>query len=211
MSNVNPAELEAAPQDGGPLPQPSGDSANTPSTLAKRVAEVEDRLAIRQLISRYCFAVDNHDINALASLFTENASFGSASGGMGAVGRAAVLAQFKDRFRALGPGQHFNHDQVIEFESATRARGRVSLHAELMRDGRAMIGAVRYTDIYEKQNGEWRFAERVLSFMYYLPVEEYASAMGRLDRNRASGKLLPADWPEGLPTWVDYRKKAIET
>jgi hypothetical protein len=41
--------------------------------------------------------------------------------------------------------------------------------------------------------------------MYYVPIEEYASAMGRLDRNRAGPTPMAADWPEGRPTWTEYR------
>ena len=50
-----------------------------------------------------------------------------------------------------------------------------------------------------------RFSQRLLSFMYYLPVEEYRTAMGVLERNRAGSAPVPADWPERMPTWTEHR------
>ena len=173
--------------------------------LERRLTELEDRLAIRELVSRYCFAVDDRDLRTLGALFTENGSFGSADGQMRANGREAILRQFEARYSVLGATNHFNHDQTIDFENLSRARGRVSLHAEMWRNERAVIAALRYADRYEKSGGKWLFTERLISFMYYLPVEEYPGARGRLDRNRASAVAQPADWPERTPTYVEYQ------
>ena len=41
--------------------------------------------------------------------------------------------------------------------------------------------------------------------MYYLQVEEYRTAMGVLERNRAGSAPVPADWPERMPTWTEQR------
>ena len=41
--------------------------------------------------------------------------------------------------------------------------------------------------------------------MYYLPVEEYRTAMGVLERNRAGSAPAAADWPERMPTWTEHR------
>jgi hypothetical protein len=45
----------------------------------------------------------------------------------------------------------------------------------------------------------------LLSFFYYLNVADYPSAMGQLERNRASGTPVAADYPERLPTFVELR------
>jgi hypothetical protein len=36
-------------------------------------------------------------------------------------------------------------------------------------------------------------------------VKDYAAAMGRLERNMASGTPVAADYPERLPTYVEMR------
>lgn len=187
------------------MPIPNRAAATAPRSLEDRLTEVEDRLAITELTGRYNFCIDARDLDAAGLLFTDGASFGSKDGAMRAVGRDAIVKQFQDRFSVLGASNHFAHDHVVWFESTTRARGRLSVHAEVWRNERAMVTALTYEDVYEKAGGLWRFAERALSFFYYLPVEDYASALGRLDRNRASGVALAADYPERLPTYVEYR------
>lgn len=177
-----------------------------PTELAARLAEVEDRLAIRELAARFYFEVDNRDLAAVGDLFTTDASFGTKDGGIRATGRDTILGALDKRFAVLGATNHVAHDHVVWFESATRARGLMSAHAEMWRNERAEITALRYDDVYEKgADGLWRFAERVLSYMYYLPLAEYASALGQLDRNRASPVPAPADFPERLPTYVERR------
>jgi hypothetical protein len=77
-------------------------------------------------------------------------------------------------------------------------------HAEVWRNGAALIAAIRYFDTYRREGGRWRFAERLLKFLYYVPVPEYAEALGDRNRMRAYGDRRPADWPEGTPAWERY-------
>jgi ketosteroid isomerase-like protein len=189
---------------------PRREAPSASSTLERRLALVEDQLAIRDLTARYNFAIDARDLAAAAELFTEQACFGSKDGAMRAIGRAAVLQQFESRFSVMGPSNHFAHDHVIWFESATRARGQLSVHAEVWRNEQPMVTALRYQDTYEKTDGLWRFAERLLSFFYYLNVADYPRAMGQLERNRASGTPMAADYPERLPTYVEMRPGKIK-
>ena len=174
-------------------------------TLESRLTEVEDRLALRELTGRYNFAMDNRDLKSAGELFTDNAFFGSADRAMGATGREAIMKQFEGRFSVLGATNHFAHDHVVWFESPTRAHGLLSVHAEVWRKEQPMITALRYEDVYEKSGGLWRFAERLLSTFYYLNIKDYGEAMGKLERNIASGVPLPADFPERLPTYVEMR------
>jgi hypothetical protein len=180
-------------------------------SLEVRLAEVEDRLAIRDLTARYNFETDNRRLDAVGALFTPDAAFGSQDGVMRTAGREAIVKLLGSRFSVMGATNHFAHDHVVWFDSPTRARGLLSAHAELWRNERAVVAALRYDDIYEKQGGVWYFAQRLLSYMYYLPVEEYASALGELDRNRASTAPTPADYPERLASYVEYRPAKVRT
>lgn len=134
------------------------------SSVEQRLQRVEDQLAIRDLTARYNFAIDNRDLDAVRLLFAQNGSFGSKDGAMRATGIDAILEQFKSRFSVLGATNHFAHDHVIWFESQTRARGMLSVHAEVWRKEQPMLTALRYDDVYEKIDGLWRFSERLLSF-----------------------------------------------
>jgi hypothetical protein len=175
------------------------------SSPEQRLQRVEDQLAIRDLTARYNFAIDNRDLDAVRLLFAPDGSFGSKDGAMRATGVEAILEQFKSRFSVLGATNHFAHDHVIWFESSTRARGMLSVHAEVWRKEQPMVTALRYDDVYEKIDGLWRFSERLLSFFYYLNVTDYPQALGRLERNMASGTPVAADFPERLPTYVEMR------
>ena len=176
------------------------------STLTRRIGALEDRLALRELVARYGIAVDDRDIDTLESLFTPDAIFRSQDGVMNAQGRAAIIEQFHGRFAALKATNHVAHDQLVELDTTDpdRASGLVSSHAEVWRNSQALIAALRYRDQYRRHAGRWCFAERTLSFLYYLPVGEYAAALGSRLRMRAYGDQRPADYPEGLPSWRRY-------
>lgn len=172
--------------------------------LEARIARLEAESQIRQLVAHYSFDIDDRRIDSVRNLFAENAVLRSYDGVMRAEGVDAIMAQYDGRFAVLGPGHHFMHDIQIDFESDTAARGRVSGHAELWRNGQMMVAAIRYSDRYCLTDRGWKFAERVIGFLYYVPVEAYPGILGRLDRNHAYANPLPADFPERLPEWEAY-------
>ncbi|HET9107542.1 MAG TPA: nuclear transport factor 2 family protein, partial [Steroidobacteraceae bacterium] len=158
------------------------------AALTQRIRALEDRAELRELVARYGIAVDDRDIDLLTALFTPDASFRSEDGVMSAHGRDAVIEQFRGRFAALKATNHIAHDQILEpGPGPDAASGLVSSHAEVCRNGRVLIAALRYRDRYRRHEGRWRFAERVLSFLYYLPVEEYAEGLAGRLRMRAYG------------------------
>ena len=180
----------------------------TGRTLEDRLRRLEDRVEIAELIARYCLVMDNRDVDAIEALFTEDVHVWSADGVMNSRGRQAAVDMFKGRFAVLGPSNHFTHDRIVEFDAADpdRATGLVLSHAEMQRKGQPMLAAIRYQDVYQRSDGRWRFRERGLSFMYYVPTAEYLDAFGPgLDRRmRAYEHAVPADWPEKLPSWQRY-------
>jgi uncharacterized protein (TIGR02246 family) len=174
--------------------------------LAARLDRLEAESAIRALAARYCFAIDNHDLDAVADLFAADARVYSRDGVMDATGRDAIIRQYEGRFRLLGPSNHVSHDHWIRFaDDPDRAEGLLSAHAELWRNDEMMVTALRYDDVYVREGGTWRFAERALSFLYYIPIGDYARILGQEDRMRAYEAPAPADYPERLSTWKDYR------
>lgn len=174
--------------------------------FAARIDRLEAESAIRALATRYCFAIDNHDLAAVADLFTEDARVFSRDGVMDARGRGAVIRQYEQRFAVLGPSNHVSHDHWIRFgEESDVAQGLLSAHAELWRNQTTMLTALRYDDIYRRDGGTWRFQERELSFLYYVPLSEYRGILGEPDRMRAYAEPAAADYPEKLPGWKDYR------
>jgi uncharacterized protein (TIGR02246 family) len=174
--------------------------------LSRRLRRLEDRAGIGELVARYCFAIDDRDVAAIADCFTADGCFRSLDGVLDARGREAVVEQFHGRFAALGATYHYTHDRVLEFDprDPDAARGIVAAHAEVVRNGEPMWVALRYADRYRREDGRWRFAERELSFMYYLRVEEYVAALRGRERMRAYANAAAADWPEGTEGWRRY-------
>jgi hypothetical protein len=175
-------------------------------TLEQRLARLEARVAIHELVARYCFTIDARDIEGIGRCFTRGGGFRSLDGVMDAVGRDAVVEQFHGRFAVLGPSNHFTHDHLIEFGDSDpgRATGIVNSHAEVVRNDEPMLASLRYHDEYRFEDGRWRFHVRTLSFFYYLRPADYREAMGGSLRNRAYAAPQPADFPESLRTWQDY-------
>jgi ketosteroid isomerase-like protein len=174
-------------------------------TLECRIRRLEDRWEIAELVSRYGLVMDNRDVVAIPGLFTPDATVRSLDGVMHAVGGDAILQMFLGRFTVLGPSNHVTHDRLVTFDERNPdvAQGLVLSHAEMQRKGQPMLTAIRYTDQYERHAGRWKFKERVLAFMYYVPTAEYLDAFGPgVDkRMRAYDEAVAADWPEKLETW----------
>jgi ketosteroid isomerase-like protein len=175
--------------------------------VLERLQKLEDREEIKGLIARYGLVMDDRDIDGMPNLFTPDVRIRSLDGVMDACGRDEVVAMFRSRFEVLGPSNHFTHDKIICFDDEPdKATGTVLSHAEMNRKGQPMLAAIRYSDRYARHDGDWKFAERVFAFFYYVATEEYLDALGAgiAVRMRAYEKPMAADIPEGLQSWKDY-------
>ena len=80
-------------------------------------------------------------------------------------------------------------------------------HAETTPNGVVSIAAMRYQDDYRRESdGQWRFAKRVISFLYYVPASDYSKGLNHPDRVVMGGHRLKADYPEALPAWQAFIK-----
>ena len=167
------------------------------SALANRITRLEDQLAIRELCGRYSVALDDHDFDTLGMLFAPQAVYGWVDSPAQAVGRDAVVDLLRRRVAPAGPSFHFNHDILIDWEHTDSARvtGTVSGHAEVCPSGVQLIGAIRYRDHYVKVESRWMFAQRLLSFLYFVPVDEYPGILKLRERLHVGGAPQAAHWP----------------
>lgn len=170
------------------------------SVLEDRVRRLEDRAEIQELGVLYGFIMDERDEDGIRQIFCDDATLRSQDGVFAANGIEEIVTTYLGRFAALGPTNHFSHGHVIRLDEADpdRATGLLSSHAEVDRNGVAMQVALRYKDTYRRVDGRWRFADRLMSYMYYLPFAELAESLGDRNSVRAYGDARPADWPETL-------------
>lgn len=166
--------------------------------LVGRVGRIEDREAIRVLVGRYCLAMDNKDFDLVGKLFAESARFGWVDGSFITESCAAIVAMYRDRLAAAGPSFHYTHDQFVEWDATDRdkASGLVLCHAETSNGGKQYRVAIRYSDRYLRgRDGQWRFQERLLGFLYNAPVSEYDGILCRNDRIVLTSGNRAAHWP----------------
>jgi uncharacterized protein (TIGR02246 family) len=174
--------------------------------LAARLDRLEADVEIRALGTTYPEACDEHDMERLMSLFTEDAVFTSEAGVMEASGKAEIEAMFVKLFKVRGPAYHWTHDHVVRPDPSDfdRATGRVYSHAETSPGATHSIAAMRYDDAYRREAGVWRFARRKIAFLYYVPVADYPGILNTTDRFAVGDTRRPADYPESLPSWQDF-------
>lgn len=171
--------------------------------LIRRIDRLESRHQIAELVGDYARACDDHDIDKLAEIFTEDGCIESPSKLLEARGRQGIRDTFLRRYKIRGPSYHWTHDHTITFDDSDpdRATGLVLGHAETCPHDEVSIAALRYSDEYVRQSGRWLFAKRTVRFLYYVPVRDYPSVLATTQRLTVGGKQLPADYPESLPSW----------
>ncbi len=176
------------------------------NAIRMRLDRLESIEAIRGLVTAYAVACDEHDIPRLANLFTLDAIFGSPNGAMVSTGRAAIEEMFINTFKIRGPAFHWTHDvtATIDPNNPDQAEGLVYSHAETTPNNVVSLAAMRYRDKYQRDDGQWRFAQRHISFLYYVPATEYASGLNSEKRVFINGERLAADYPESLAPWQAY-------
>ena len=104
-------------------------------TLEQRLAKLEAKDEIRELVAHYGIVIDDRDLDGIEALFTRDGSFRSKDGVLNAIGRDAVMEQFRARFAVLGPTNHFAHEHIITLDTTdcASAAGLVTSHAEVWR------------------------------------------------------------------------------
>lgn len=124
----------------------------------------DDEAAIAKLNDRFCYELDRGTPEGFAALFTDDVIY--THGARTSHGRAEVLAFARGR-RADGPrtSRHFAAGLVITFEAEDRATGlsccvtyAASMEPPIPTTAPALVAD--FADVYRKQDGVWRFAER---------------------------------------------------
>ena len=161
---------------------------------SQRLARVEARLELQELLGRYALAVDDHDAGALADCFTRDAVFVSPNSPP-SVGRDAVVAFFRERFHRYGPTLHVPLFQVLHELSEHSARATVVACAELATTDDTLVTAFRYEDEYIPDGGRWRFRRRDVRTLYAMPLRDLtAGGLSWPERKR---------WPGVAPSVAD--------
>ena len=134
-------------------------------------SEAADRLAIRELVEAYAHCADRRDANGQMSLFTLDTHFvvymnaKDPRPSQDLHSREALAPVFAD-LNKYAATMHFVGQSTILTLTGDRATGEaytLAHHLTIKGEKRElMIAALRYYDTFEKMNGAWLFAERLL-------------------------------------------------
>jgi uncharacterized protein (TIGR02246 family) len=129
-------------------------------------SELQDKEAIRDLMSAYCFHVDNGDFEQFAALFTEDAVF--EAGPFGKLqGRRAIYDFINAQVPRPGEGPARKHCTLSHVIRINGTEARADSYIVVLRESAAGIIASlagRYEDLLVKQGDEWRFKVRRVHF-----------------------------------------------
>ncbi len=171
------------------------------AALESAVREILDREALRDLNCRYSIAIDDRRIDDIADCFTDDAVLGHVDAGIR--GRDVIQAFYADRLRNYGPTYHYPHAFLFELVGDAEARGTVLAHAELAIDATTYQVAIRYLDVYRREE-RWRFSSRGIQNLYFAPVADLPTVFRDELRIRWPGAPKPAQLPEGEPAWEAF-------
>lgn len=144
--------------------------------LDQRLAEVEARFAITDIVHKFCRAADRSDLEAIPSLFHD----GAVDNHVFYEGDVAGLIEWmRERHRNILNASHNVTNVLIEFAGADRAlvESRVTVCLRYSAAGAAAFARAaglaiagdrpvdvlsfgRYVDMFERRDGAWKIASR---------------------------------------------------
>ncbi len=127
---------------------------------------LEEKEAIRDLMSAYCFYVDDGEFEKLAALFTIDGVF--ETGPLGKLkGRKAIYDFIAAHVPRAGEGPARKHCTMNHLIRVNGAEARADSYIVVIReseDGIVASLAGRYEDTLVKDGADWRFQVRKLHF-----------------------------------------------
>lgn len=135
--------------------------------------QIQDRLALKDLVDTFSNLADEKNVAAQMPLFTENAIVNTYIGGelvFAMQGRAEIEKVFTEYLTPFHSVYHLNGQHTVTFQDEMNASAINYCQVALVRKNEAGKGVmlshyVRYHDTYVKQAGQWLIAERIANFM----------------------------------------------
>ena len=146
-------------------------SRTTPARTAMTIT-MSDYEGARQLLSRYCFALDRGRLDELAPLFHRNAAFAASfENGKKHSGRDTIHDWYAQFYQAR-PGQfrythHKIHEPLLTIDGATATSSTYFDADSIGPDGNVRVISGRYDDVMVKEGGQWFFPDRTITVLYH--------------------------------------------
>lgn len=167
-------------------------------TLDERLERLESLEEIRQLVAKYCLALDVRDLDAMVGLFPEDVRVGG-----GLTGRLELKKWFDATLREQFTGTaHVTGNHIIELDGSDAARGLVYSRNEHETGDEWVIMTMMYWDRYERIDGRWYFRRRLPLYWYATDLNKPpigANKMRWPDREPYDG-----GWEGFWPSWREF-------
>lgn len=176
------------------------------TSMESRVQRLEDRFAINDLVVRYAVLLDDMMFDDVGLLFTEDGVF--ASSNSVTTGRQAIIENFRVKHAPFPMTLHDPHGVAVQFIDETHARGTVIGYAELANEQHTIVTHIRYQDDYRREEGVWRFAQRLVLSTYAMTVDDFVNgragfAQRKIWPNRPAGDAELPDKAQMYPGYVE--------
>jgi uncharacterized protein (TIGR02246 family) len=122
---------------------------------------MSDKDQIRELLARYCFALDADRFDDMAALFTPDAVWETAFGT--GTGRAGIVSQARSIATGARPRRiHLTTNIVIDLDGDTAAARSNWVVIQNTQSGPAIGSGGAYVDRLVKVDGQWFFQHRTI-------------------------------------------------
>lgn len=162
--------------------------------IGARLARLEDRAELGDLVVRYFLASDDDDLATIRDTFSPDATF-AVSGTVLGTGPDGIADFIVAQRENMGLTVHTPNFSLFTFVGEDRAKGLVGAHLELVLAGTSTFGAVRYVDEYERIAGQWRIRSRDMRTVYIAAWNDVADAFA---------SDTPQRWPGTAPSPSDF-------
>jgi ketosteroid isomerase-like protein len=163
-----------------------------------RLDRLESTEEIRQLVAKYCLALDMRDLDALVSLFPEDVRVSREHRG-----RKALRAWFDETLRVQFNGTaHVTGNHIIEFDDADQAHGVVYSRNEHETGPEWVIMTMMYWDRYERIDGRWFFRRRLPLYWYATDLNK--PPIGERKMRWPGREPYEGGFSDFWPTWKEF-------
>lgn len=169
-----------------------------PDTPEARLDRLESLDAIRQLVAKYCLALDMRDLDALCGLFPEDVRVSRDE-----TGRRALKVWFDQTLRDQFAGTaHVTGNHIVEFDDPEHARGLVYSRNEHETGDEWVIMTMVYWDRYERVEGAWLFRRRLP--LYWYATDLNAPPIGDKKMRWPDREAYEGGYAQFFPSWERF-------
>lgn len=128
---------------------------------------LEDRQQIRELLERYCDAVNQRDADAWGATWAEDAQWLLPHLGLdGISGRTQIVEAWREAMKLFPFVNMFAQAGSIEVDGDRAVMRSYTSEVAVMQDDKEIRPRGQYDDVCVKRNGKWLFQRRKFTVLY---------------------------------------------